>query len=105
MKFNPFYDIILKVLKGFCNEKEKGACMVSYNLTETDIEDIEMLIRITKTIDSLYCQLYELEIYGLKDTPEYKKVLDNLNISLEVENNKYQELDLTYERCEVYKRY
>ena len=74
-------------------------------LSKKDIENIEILIKITKTIDNLYQKLYSLELASLKDSLEYQKLLNNLSIAIETENNKYEELNLTYERCNAILEY
>ena len=74
-------------------------------LSKKDIENIEILIKITKTIDNLYQKLYSLELESLKDSLEYQKLLNNLSIAIETENNKYEELNLTYERCNAILEY
>lgn len=45
--------------------------------------------KISLSIKVLYTKLYELEINDLKESDEYKKILDYLNVALECEKNIY----------------
>ena len=50
------------------------------------LEDIK---KISLSIKVLYTKLYELEVNCLKESDEYKKILDYLNVALECEKNIY----------------
>lgn len=73
--------------------------MQDYNLTKTDYDEINNLIKLTRLIDDLYFKLYELEIENKKETEEYKKLIGYLNILLEKESNKYKECNLKVSKC------
>ena len=62
-------------------------------LEDKDYELLDKLIQTTKSIESLYKKMYELEIQGKKDTKEFKDTLSYLDIALEVENKIYNNLD------------
>jgi len=79
--------------------------MANYNLTKTDYNEINNLIKLTQLIDDLYVKLYELEINNKKETPEYKKFIGYLNILLEKESNKYKEYNLTVSKCSGWVNY
>ena len=53
------------------------------------LEDIQKL---SLSIKVLYNNLYNLEINGLKESDEYKKVLDYLNIALDCERKVYSKI-------------
>ena len=67
--------------------------MDDYKLEKEDYIKFDRLLKVTKSIYSLYNKLYELEIEGKKDSEEYDKVLEYLNLSIEVENNIYKEFN------------
>lgn len=73
--------------------------MDKYILNSSDFELINNLIKTTSSLDTLYKKMYELEINDKKQTEEYQKLLDYLNISLEVEDKLYSEANLSYSRC------
>lgn len=68
--------------------------MYNYKLTRKDFDELEELIKITTTIETLYNKLYELEINNKKTTKEYDKMLNCLIMVIELENKKYQESKL-----------
>ena len=72
--------------------------MKEYTIKKEDLTFIQRLIKITKSIESLYDKLYNLDIAGKKDTEEYNKILDNLDISLDVESEIYIEKEVDIER-------
>jgi len=72
--------------------------MKEYTLKKEDLNFLQRLIKITKSIQSLYDKLYNLDIAGKKDTEEYNKILDNLDISLDVESEIYIEKEVDIER-------
>lgn len=63
--------------------------MKKYELDKKDYNQIENLIRIGSSIETLYKKMCNLEIEEKKDTDEYKKILDYLKIALEVESKQY----------------
>lgn len=65
--------------------------MKKYNLTQSDYDQINSLIKLTALIDDLYIKLYELEINNKKDLEEYNKIINYLNLLLEKENEKYKD--------------
>ena len=72
--------------------------MKKYELTQTDYEQMNSLIKIMSLIDDLYLKLYDLEISDQKNTAQYKKIVDYLNALVEKENKKYKEYNLTQAR-------
>lgn len=54
------------------------------------------LINITNSIKVLYDKLYKLTIKGKTETEEYKKIYDYLSISLDIEEDIYSKLNLSY---------
>ena len=68
--------------------------MCNYKITKKDFAELEELIKITTTIETLYNKLYELEINNKKTTKEYDKTLSYLIMVIELENKKYQESKL-----------
>lgn len=67
----------------------------NYELTKTDFDELANLFTLTQAIDSLYTKLYEMEINNQKDSANYKKHLDYLNISLDIEKNAYNKMRLS----------
>ena len=63
--------------------------MTNYKLVEQDYEWLDKIIQTTTSIQTLYQKLFLLEVMGRKDTIEYTKLLDYLNIALEVEEQTY----------------
>ncbi len=61
-------------------------------LNQTENQNIEQLIKITSSVDNLYKRLAELEISGQKESEEYEKNMEYLRITLEVEEQCYQDL-------------
>lgn len=64
-----------------------------YKLTQSDYEQINKIIKITSSIDTLYKKLYDLETNNQKDCNEYQTILGYLDISLEVEKNYYDHIN------------
>ena len=58
--------------------------MANYKLVEQDYEWLDKIIQTTTSIAALYQKLFILEANGGKDTLEYAKLLDYLNIALAV---------------------
>jgi len=70
-----------------------------YRLEKKDYEQIRNITNLTLTIDKLYKKLYDLEIIDKKDTDDYKRILEHLNILIEKENKLYKECNLNSEKC------
>ena len=68
-------------------------------LSKKDYEDIELLKGITNSIDRLYHDIYELELENKINSSEFLQKIDYLTIALEVEANKYENMNLTKDRC------
>lgn len=64
----------------------------SFEMENGDYALIDLLLKVTKSIDKIYEVLYELEKNEEKDSVEYAKYLKYLNLALEVENNYYCEM-------------
>lgn len=62
------------------------------NIKEKEI--IEKLIKVTKSIEKLYSNLATLEIKNKKESVEFNKHLDYLNMALELERELYNSLNL-----------
>lgn len=60
------------------------------DLEKIDIEFIDFITEIAASIETLYIKLFNLEINGKKETEEYKKTIEYLKISVEVENELLQ---------------
>ena len=75
--------------------------MEQYELNREDYEIIDRLERNARSIESLYKKMYNLEISGNKDE-EFDKLLDYLNLALDVEERLYQEANLDYRKCLSY---
>lgn len=73
--------------------------MERYRLNKQDFELIDRLVKTTNSIETLYKKMYDLEISGKKDSNEYKKLLDYLKMTIEVEDKIYQDANLDYLRC------
>ena len=52
------------------------------------------IIKIEKTILNLYCILYDLEINNKNDDLEYKRQINNLKISIEIEEELISKISL-----------
>ena len=59
----------------------------------------ESFIKISYAIEELYHKLYKLEIKGLKNSEEYHKTLDYLDMALEYEEGLYKESQLNALKC------
>ena len=59
----------------------------------------ESLIKISYAIESLYHKLYKMEINGQRGSKEYKKYLDYLDMSLDYEEELYQDSKLNAMIC------
>ena len=64
---------------------------MSNSLLEDKYILVESLIRISYAIEGLYQKLYRLELEGKKNSDEYHKILEYLDMSLEYEEELYQD--------------
>lgn len=79
--------------------------MQGYVFTNGDFIQIENLIKVTSSIDSIYRKLYDLEINGRKYTEEYNKLIEELKISIEIEKKQYKDCNLNYWKCVAWNYY
>lgn len=79
--------------------------MKGYVFNNDDFIQIDNLIKITSSIDSIYSKLYDLEIKGKKDTDDYRKLIDELKLSIEIENRQYEDCNLNYWKCVAWHHY
>lgn len=73
--------------------------MNGYTLTKEDYEFLENITKITLSINKLYKQLYELDLNNQKNSAEYIKVLDYLNVAVEAEGWQYNKTNLNFNKC------
>lgn len=73
--------------------------LVGYELTKKDLEDVERLLKVTKSVNSRYEKLYELEVTNQKDSDEFNNNIMYLTIATEVEDQIYERMALTSEKC------
>lgn len=78
---------------------------MSYKFDSKEIEKIDRLLNITTSIDETYTGLYRLELDGKKNTDEYRKLLDYLKSLKNIENNLYNDENLTLEKCSMWANY
>ncbi len=71
------------------------------DLTKKDYENINKLIEISKQINSIYDELYELEVNGKKNTKEFISVISKLKTTLNIENNIYASFTNSFERLNL----
>ena len=71
---------------------------MKYELTKNDYEDISSLIMISKQINSLYEELYQLELEGKKESEDYNIVIDRLKSTIFVEKNIYDRIGKSFEK-------
>lgn len=74
-------------------------------MTLLEEEKMKKLFQITEAILTIYQNLTSLEIEGKKDTSLYQKQLEYLEISKEVEKNKYNELSIKPDNIDKYLEY
>ena len=74
-------------------------------MTLLEEEKMKKLFQITEAILTIYQNLTSLEIEGKTDTPLYQKQLEYLEISKEVEKNKYNELSIKPDNIDKYLEY
>ena len=73
--------------------------MEKYKLMKQDYEWLQKLIQTSTSIETLYKKMFDLEISGKKDTDDYKKMLEYLSISIDVEDELYNNGNLSYSKC------
>lgn len=73
------------------------------NLTKEELETIKSLIAVTESIKESYDKLINLEIAGKKETDEYKRCLDSLKISINLEKSIYEKIAI--DKCETFLQY
>ena len=73
------------------------------NLTKEELETIKLLIAITESIKESYDKLINLEIAGKKETDKYKRCLDSLKISINLERSIYEKIAI--DKCETFLQY
>lgn len=74
-------------------------------MTLLEEEKMQKLFQITEAILTIYQNLTSLEIEEKEDTPLYQKQLEYLEISKEVEKNKYNELSIKPDNIDKYLEY
>lgn len=79
--------------------------MKEYKLQENDIELLEKILKTTRSIQTIHQKLYNLEINQQENSNEYQNYLNYLEITKEVEDKQYQDLNLTYEKSIAYLGY
>ena len=96
--------IYMNIISGITNNSILVNYERKYKFNNTDI-DLEKLLNISKSIQDLYIKLYNLEIKNKKDTIEYNKTIDYLNIALDTENFIYRNLDLNFTKALILLKY
>lgn len=70
-----------------------------YQLTSIDFEMIKQSLTDALSSRKLYDKLYELEIQGQKDSIEFKRITDYLNLVSDLESNSYKNEKKSSNRC------
>ncbi len=70
--------------------------MERYKLGKNDFDQINDLINVTMIVSRLYDDLCNLEIEGKKDTEQYSKFFNCLDVALNTEKNQYDKCNLTF---------
>ena len=78
---------------------------MSYKFDSKEIEKIDRIINITISIDETYIGLCKLELEGKKNTDKYKELLEYLKSLKNVENNLYNDENLTLEKCSMWAKH
>ncbi|MBQ9072130.1 MAG: hypothetical protein IJY25_03125 [Bacilli bacterium] len=79
--------------------------MKTYYLSGDDVNKINRLLETAKAVEKLYNKLYILEINGQKETDEYKKQMEFLNISIDLENRLYKKYNFSIEKQSILIKY
>lgn len=69
------------------------------NFSKDELQKIENVLSTSKTISSIYDNLYILEINNQKDSENYKNLLKQLEDTIKIENQLLQDTCKTYEEC------
>lgn len=70
-----------------------------------DDEEFKSVLKVTKSVEKLYNELYQLEISNKQNSPEYNKKIEYLMIALDIENKKYFQANLNKDKRELWKNY
>ncbi len=76
-----------------------------YELTISDFEEIESLVKTISSIDNLYNRLYDLEVNNQKETEEYQRLLKELISEVNNEEKQYNEYNLDFDKCTAWLNY
>ena len=79
--------------------------MNGYVFGNDDFLQIDKLIKVTSSIDSIYRKLYDLEISGKKYTDDYNKLIEELKLAIEIEKKQYKDCNLNYWKCVAWYNY
>ena len=75
--------------------------MEKYILQKQDYEDISFLINVSKALGEIYKELYEIENKLGKNSKEYQECLKRLNSFIDIENNIYNGIKNSFNKCLV----
>lgn len=75
--------------------------MEKYILQKQDYEDISFLINVSKALGEIYKELYEIENKLGKNSKEYQECLKRLNPFIDIENNIYNGIKNSFNKCLV----
>ena len=75
--------------------------MEKYILKKEDYEDISFLINVSKALGEIYKELYEIENKLGKNSKEYQECLKRLNSFIDIENNIYNGIKNSFNKCLV----
>lgn len=75
--------------------------MGKYVLQKQDYEDISFLINVSKALGEIYKELYEIENKLGKNSKEYQECLKRLNSFIDIENNIYNGIKNSFNKCLV----
>lgn len=75
--------------------------MEKYILKKEDYEDISFLINVSKALGEIYKELYEMENKLGKNSKEYQECLKRLNSFIDIENNIYNGIKNSFNKCLV----
>ena len=91
------------IYKILINKIENKDSLISdekkYIINFNDIETINKLLDVEKSIFNLYGNLLKLELKDRCNSEEYNKNLDYLNIAIDVEKKIYKKLNLSFEKA------
>lgn len=75
--------------------------MKKYELSIKDYDWLKKIINISISIKNLYDNLIKLEVLGNKNTDEYLKYLNYLDIGIEIEDKIYKEANLNFSKSDA----